>query len=140
MEAAEPSPRQKKPSTRVTAELTGWLRFGVGFAGGLSPYALGFAAFCLSAPPPEALPSLFTAVVSTTGVLVFSAMGGFLSAIWDRKEKDLKRLFFVGMAAPSIIISTLNNIGQGVEKAKSIRKANQTEEILSQRSVAFKIS
>jgi hypothetical protein len=40
MEAAEPSPRQKKTSTRVTAELTGWLKFGVGFAGGLSPYAL----------------------------------------------------------------------------------------------------
>ena len=130
------SSKQKK----MSEEWKFWQRFLTGFAGGLTPYALGFAAFCLSAPPLEALPGLFTMVMSIIGVMLFSAIGGVLSAIWDRKEKELKRLFFIGMAAPSIIVSMLNNIEQGAEKSKHIPKTKPATTISSYRTAALKVS
>ena len=58
----------------------------------------------------ETIPGFVTILGRIGGILIFAGIGVFLSFIWDKKERDLRRLFFVGMAAFSIGLSVYNSI------------------------------
>jgi len=85
-------------------------RFWIGFLGGISPYLMGFATLCYSVAEYSLLPPLSTSLLEIvarriTAVGVFSFIGGIAAVIWGAKEKDLQRLFVIGMSAPAIIAS-----------------------------------
>jgi hypothetical protein len=81
-------------------DISGPKKFGIGFAGGTTPYLLSFATFCMTTFSYATLPDKFTALGRITGVTIFACVGGLLSLIWDKKEKDLRRLYVIGMGAP----------------------------------------
>ena len=98
-------------------------RFWTGFLGGVAPYLIGFATLFYTIAEYSELPPLSTALLRVIAVVVFSFLGGITAMIWGAKEKDLQRLFVIGMGAPAIIASVLTNAQSGLKPHANTSKA-----------------
>jgi len=111
-------------------------KFWIGFTGGLTPYALGFATFTASITPEDIRQlqtefSILIILARIIPVLIYSVLGGLLSLIWNPKERNLRRLFIIGMAAPAILYSTLNNITSNLPNRKISTENKLSTQIIS---------
>lgn len=96
------------------APTTGKIKFWIGFAGGLAPYLLGLATFPSASFNPDTIPPTLNILAKVAGVGILGVIGGLLSYIWDKKENDLKKLFVIGMGAPSILMAMAQNLSQNL--------------------------
>ena len=54
------------------------------------------------------------------GVHYFVSIHEEYNYIWDKKENDRRKLFFIGMAAPSILLSWITNIQDNIPQPPDI--------------------
>jgi hypothetical protein len=94
--------------------LLDYKKFWIGFLGGLAPYLVRLATFCYTVTEYSAFPSWPMAIFRVIGVVLFSLLGGITAAVWGDREKELKRIFVMGMGAPAILASVLANAQAGL--------------------------